>query len=359
MFNFLKSAIGLNSYLGIDIGTASIKLVEVARGQGERPSLRNYGVLESLGPLERLNEAIQTSTLRIVEKDAAALLKKLLEEVRPRSNEAVASLPAFVVFTTLLEIPQMPVGDMAKALPYQVSQHIPLPISDVAIDWLLVGEREDERGFIKQQVLVVSVPNEQVRRYQDIFKLAGLKLKALEVETMGLVRSLIVGDVTPTMIIDIGSYVTNIAIVDKGFLKYNFQTDFASSSLSQAIARGLNIEVKRAEELKRQKGLLGTGGEYELSTLTVPLLDAILNETEKARGTFEREQGIKLERVILAGGGVNLLGIEKYFEQQLNLPAVIGNPFSKVEYSSQIEPLVKSLSPSLAVAIGLGIKEFI
>ena len=253
----------------------------------------------------------------------------------------------------------MPEADTNKTISFQISQHIPLPASEVAIEWLRVGEREDENGFVKQQILIISVPNEQIKRYKNVFKLAGLELKALEVESLSLIRALVGGDPTATLLVDIGGRSTNIAICDKGFLKYNYQTDFSGGSLTQAISSGLNINVRRAEELKKQKGILAASSEYELSTLALPFLDAIISEVRRAETNCEKNQGLKVERLILAGGGANLLGIEKYFASQLNLPTVIGNPFLRVEYPAKIEPFVRELGSNFAVAIGLGIREFI
>ncbi len=357
MFNLLGPLTGPQSYLGIDIGTTSIKMVEILKGR-RQPKLQNYGILESYGHLERLNNAIQTSSLKILENETASLLKLLLEKLNIKTRYAIASIPAFSTFISLIEMPTMSEVDTAKTVSFQIRQYIPLPASEVAIEWIKVGEKEDESGFTKQQIVIISVPNEQIKRYQNIFKLAGLKLKALEMESLSLIRALIGNDPTPSLIVDIGSRSTNIAAVDQGSLKYNYQTDFAGGSLTQAIAAGININIRRAEELKKQRGLLGAGGEYELSTLTLPFLDAIISEVKRARVNYEKNQERKIERVILAGGGANLLGIDKYFEGQINLPIVIGNPFSKIEYPPRIEPIVKELGPSFSVAIGLGIKEF-
>ena len=358
MFDSIKSLIGVQSYLGVDIGTTSIKIAEISKGK-RRPKIENYGVLESYGHLERINDAIQTAGLKIMEKETAELLKLLLKRLKIKSKDVIASIPAFSVFITSLEIPEMSEVDMAKTMSFQISQHIPLPVQEVAIEWLKVGERDDESGFTKQQILVVSIPNELISRYQTIFKLAGLKLKALEVESLSLARALGDNNPAPSLFVDIGGRSTNISVVEKGFLKYNNHTDFAGGSLTQAISSGLNINIRRAEELKKQRGLLGAGGEFELSTLIFPFLDAIINESNKARIVFEKNQGGRIERVLLAGGGANLLGIEKYFEEQINLPVTIGNPFLKLEYPARIEPIVRELGPSFSVAIGLGIKEFI
>lgn len=358
MFNFLRPIFGAKSYLGVDIGTTSIKAVEIIKTSA-KPKLNTYGFLESYGHLERLNDALQTSSLKIMDREAAEFLKILLKQLNCKTRDAVASIPAFSAFITLLEVPEMPASEITETMKYQIRQYIPLPASEVTIDWLPAGKRQDERGANKQQIVLVSVPNEQIRKYQNIFKLAGLNLKALEVESLALIRALIVNDPTPTLLVDIGSRSTNIVVADSGHLRFNGQTDFSGGSLTQAIASGLNINVRRAEELKKQKGLIGVGGNYELSTLTIPFLDAIITEVKRAKDNYEKNSGSKIERIILAGGGANLLGVEKYFEKQSGLTTIIGNPFAQVDYSPEIEPIIRELGPPFSVAIGLGIREFI
>lgn len=356
MFN-IKSLIGAQSYLGVDIGTTSIKIAEISKGK-KHPKLQNYGILENCGHLERLNDAIQTSGLKIAEKETAELLKLLLEKSKIKSKEALASISSFSAFVTLLKIPEMSEIDMEKTMPFQIKQQIPLPLQEVAIEWLKVGEKESQSGISEQQILVISIPNEIILRYRNIFKLAGLKLRVLEMESLSLIRALI-ADKAPTLLVDIGGCSTNIAVVENGFLKYSIHTNFAGGSLTRAIANGLNIDVKRAEELKKYKGIASDKGEYELSTLTFLFLDALINEIKRVKTLYEKDQLSKIEKIILAGGGANLLGIKKYFEEQINLPITIGDPFLKIEIPVKIEPLIKELGPGLSVAIGLGIKEFI
>lgn len=361
MFKFLKSlksAFGRRSYLGIDIGTTSIKIVELTEIRG-KPALKNYGVLESYGHLERLNNAIQTSTLKMLDRETAELLNMLLKHLKVGTVDAVVSLPSFSAFTALLDVPAMSKEETSKAMQYQARAFVPLPISEVSIDWLPVGEYDDDRGIKHQQIFLVSVPNEQIRKYQRIFKAAGLTLRALEMETLSLARVLTAGDPTTTLIVDIGSRSTTIAVAEKGLLKYNVQTDWAAGSLTQAISSSLGINVRRAEELKKQKGLLGTGGEYELSTLIMPMLDVILSEVKRVKDNYEKNYRGKIERIILSGGGANLLGLEKYVEEQFRLPVFKADPFSKISYPLEIEPLVKEIGPPFAVALGLGIRQFI
>ncbi len=359
MADFLKylKPFGGKSFLGVDIGTASIKAVELVKSSG-RPTLKNYGILESYGHLERVNNAIQTSGLKLVDRQTADLLKRLLDDMQPKTKDVVASLPAFSVFTSLLEIPIMSQEETAQAMQYQAKTFVPLPLADVTIDWIPVGEFEDPSGARKQQVFLISVPNQQIEKYRGIFEAVGLNLRFLEVETMSLARMLTAGDKATSLIVDIGARSTAIGVARDGAVKYNAQTDFAGSALTQAVTRGLGISARRAEDLKRQRGIAGTGGEYQLSTLMLPYMDAILNEVRRVRDTYEKSYHDHVERVIISGGGANLLGIEKYVSSQMgNLPTIKANPFDKIAYPPHFSPFSSELGPPLAVALGLSIKQ--
>jgi type IV pilus assembly protein PilM len=346
------------SYLAVDIGTTSIKAVELE--QGERgPKIVNYGVLESSGYLARANQALQTSSLKIFEADIIQLLKTLVTQMGVKSKDALASLPPFSVFTTILDFPQMDQREIQQAMIYQARQYVPQPLAEVALDWLQVGEYQDDRGFNHQKIMLISVPKEQIQKYQRIFNAAGFALRALEIESIGLAR-IFGGDQTPTLIIDIGSRSTNIVFMENGRMTFSGQSDFGGASLTQSLATSLGVNPLRAEELKKEKGLLGTGANYELSTIMLPFLDAILNEIKKVQFLYQQQLPMArpAQRIILAGGGANLLGIEKYFEHEFGIPVVKAAPFLKFEHPSEIEPFVPELNPLMSVSLGLGIKQF-
>ncbi len=352
MFNFSSS------YLGVDIGTTSIKVVEV-KGGGARPQVVNYGVLESSGYLSRANQALQTSGLKIFEADAVKLLKAIIHEMGAGTKNALASLPPFSVFTTVVDFPEMDPKEVEKAMIYQAKQYVPLPLSEVALDWLKVAEYEDEKGFSHQKILLISVPQEQIKKYQRMFQAAGLNLKALEIESLSIAR-IFGGDPTPTIVVDIGSRSTNIVFMEKGQLRWNAQSDFASASLTQALSASLGVNPLRAEELKKERGILGTGPSYELSTIMLPFLDAIISEVKKAQFVYAQQfpMAAKTERIVLSGGGADLLGIEKYFEREFGMPIVKAAPFLRFEYDPALAPLTAELNPMMSVALGLGMKEF-
>lgn len=353
-FSFLKT----EAYLGVDIGTTSIKMAEVTAGK-KAPRIVNYGILESSGYLARANQALQTSGLKIFEEDAVALLKALLKALGTKTRDAIASLPPFDVFMTIVDFPAMDPKDIAKALVYQAKQYVPMPLDEVALDWMKIGDYQDDKGFAHQKILLISVPQEQIKKYQRMFAAAGLRLRALEIESLSVAR-IFGNDPTPTIIVDIGSRSTNIIFMEKGVLAWSAQSDIAASSLTQALASSLGINPLRAEELKKERGILGTGPNYELSTIMMPFLDAIINEVKKETYSYRQQfpTASQAERVVLAGGGANLSGVEKYFEKQFAIPVVKASPFSRFEYPDAIVPFVSELDAPMTVALGLGMKQF-
>jgi type IV pilus assembly protein PilM len=357
MFGFFEKTGG--PVLGVDIGTTAIKLTEVRRGK-KLPELINYGVLESEDAFLRGHTGFQVSSLKFLEEQAVDFLKMLLERVKPQTKVALASLPVFSAFTTILSFPDMSPADIEKSIGYQAKQYIPIPISEAALDWMKVGEFEDDKGAKNIQVLLISVPKETIKKYQDIFSGAGLALKALEVETLSLTRALTQGDPTPSFILDIGSRVSSILIAANGQILFSGETDFGGASLTQGLASSLNISPTRAEELKKERGIVNTGPNQELSTIMLPFLSAIINEVKKVefayRGRFPNAP--KIERLILSGGGSNLLGIQKFFSDEMGIPVVKASPFLRFEHSPLIEPLIPELNPKFSVALGLPLREF-
>lgn len=357
--NFLKKFAGSKTVIGVDIGTASLKIVEMKSGEG-KPIFVNYGYLQSLDYLDRANAAFQTSTLNINEEAIAGHIKSLLKFSGMDTGGAVyASLPAFDSFSTLIEVPSISDKEIAESIGYQARQYIPVPLEESTLDWTKVGERVDVDGNKKTQIFLIAIPNEVIKRYQKIFKLAGLNLVSLEVENVSLARSLTMGANTPTLVMDIGSRSTSFAIAENGFLRFAGQTDFAGGSLTQAVSTALNVAVRRAEDLKRQKGLRSSpgGGPYELFTIIQPLLDVIINEGVRIKNNYEGSYKSKIKSVILSGGGANLIGIENYISKELGIPAVKANPFKNLDYPRTMDPFIGEIGPIMSVAVGLALKD--
>ncbi len=344
--------------LGVDIGTASIKVTELTK-KGDTFAISNYGILETKKYLNYPNQAIQTSSLKIEEKEAGKLLKTLLSEMKTRSHLAIASIPLFSTFATVFEMPVFSREETQKVVMFQAQQYIPMPIDQVFVEWSVVSEFETSQGQKYQRVLLVGIPNDVIARYKEIHKNAGVRLVSIEVDMFAILRAVgaFLTD-APTLIVDIGAQSTNMIVVDGKRISHVGQTDYSGIYLTQAIAKSLDVSMIRAEELKRRKGLSGTGIDSELSTLLLPFLDVIIQEVRHVKDVYERRYEKKIEKIMLIGGGANLIGIEKYVSHQLSLLVAHQSILKGIEYPEKLLVAEKELSNDLVVSIGLAKRYF-
>lgn len=364
MFDFFKSA--PKSYLGIDIGTSSIKIVQLGIEEN-RAKLETYGFLETYGAIELLRDTIQTSSMRLLDAQVVDLLKKLLEKSKVTTRNAIISIPVFSTFSALMELPDMPYKEVEAAIPYEARQYIPVPIPEVILGWNIIGKKTQEApegpavapAISKIEVLLIATPKEVANKYANITRMLGLNLKAIEAESFALERSLIGDDKVPTVIVDIGSRVTNILMVDNGYVMINKGLDTSGNELTKILSHALNVDFRRAELLKRETGLLQRDdSERSINKVILPVIDIIINEVKRVSDFYLRHRGKKVERIILCGGSAHLPGLVDYFSASFNnLPVVIGNPWRKVIYPSSLEPILNDLGPSFSVAVGLAMRE--
>lgn len=349
--------LGPPKILGIDIGTTAIKAVELAR-EGGVIKLATYGILENYGHLERINDAIQTSSLKILDEVTAEMLKKLLSEMKPSTRNCAMSIPIFSAFVALMDLPQLSQKELAQAIPFEARQYVPIPINEVSLDWQILGPTPGQEGQ-KVQVLLVAVPQDTIVKYQRIAELAGLSLKILEIETIAAARALVGPDPSTLLLVDIGSRATVISVVDEGYVRITRSIDTAGGDLTQVIANGLNVSPIRAEMLKKSRGLLAGTGEENLAALMTPLLDVIISEIQKLGALYTERTKREVKKVILTGGSSNIPGLADYFGKELQKEVAIGNTFSQLQYPPALSPILNTISSTFAVAVGLALRDLL
>jgi len=316
--------------------------------------LLNYGILEKYGHLERVNDAIQTSSFKLLEESTALLLKQLIQNSKVDQVPAYLSLPNFSGFVSLVEFPLLPEKELAKAVRYQAPQYLPLALEEMTLDWQVI-----ETSTEKMKVLLMAMPTEVIKRYVKTTELAKVNLKGLELETMALSRILGLKEKAPTLVADIGGRTTSLSVIDGGFLRQTHNIDTAGGDLTQVIASALGINPLRAEEIKKNSSLDSQyQGEISFKKILGPLLDVIGREMQKSINNYYLQAKRKVEKIILTGGGANLRGLENYYSEMLALPTLKGDPFSwgLVSYQPSLAPVIREIGTNLTVACGLCLK---
>ena len=350
-------------FLGIDIGTSSIKVVQLKKSE-DKFKLEAYGEISTIGYLERLNDTFQITSLRTLEAVTREMLKILLKKSEATSKQTVMAIPVFSSFVSIIEMPEMAEKELSRAVEFEARRYVPIPLSEVVLDWKIIesGIIKDDtspKSFRGKRILLIAVPREVVNKYIKLADALGLKIVALELESFSLSTALVVDEKISACILDIGARATSFTIFDKGTIQMCHSLDVAGAEMTKILATGLGIASKRAEEFKVSHGL--NYGEIEerrqelRELLNVPI-DKIINEIERMMSSYQSKTQRKIEKLILNGGSAHLSGLKEYIEKKLNIKTVIADPWSRLVYPPILKETLKKIGPQFSVAIGAAMR---
>ncbi|MBI2068730.1 MAG: type IV pilus assembly protein PilM [Candidatus Yanofskybacteria bacterium] len=360
MFNLF----GEKGKLGIDIGTASIKVVELQK-KGQRFELSNYGLFELKSGVSDSQATAGRGILKLPDEEIIWGIKEVIKKSGIKSTDVVASIPSFSTFSTIIEMPYLSEQDLAKALPFEAKKYIPIPLNEVVLDWSIidisnVNPVPGKSGLGSKpttvEVFVAAVPKEETVRYQRIMKGAGLNLRALELENTALIRALLGNDLSSTAIVNIGGRSTSIVIVNKGYERVSHNYEVGGFEITKSIARSLNVGLEKAEELKRKIGLKPSDENIVNEAMT-SLVDMMVFETKKTLSNYESSKNIKISKILLIGGLSNMPHFMEYFKKKLNMDVYGANAFARIIYPQQLSPVIQELANAFAIATGLAMRE--
>lgn len=331
------------SKLGIDIGTTSIKAVQLRQEAGGF-YLESYGMVNVSYPPQADNTDFD------VISETAKILKELLARSQVTTKKAVVSLPNNIVFVSMIEMPKLSTKELKDAIEWEARRYVPLPLEEVTLSWSVLEEETLEKSL---KVLLTAVPTTVIDNYLKMFKLAGLTPLALEIEALALIRSLIGRRKDSFLLVDIGARNTSLNLVDKGFLRLSRNLAVGGETLTQTIAKNLNISFMRAEQFK--KDLSQDSATFQEIPKNLKLIiDTIKEEAVQLLKIFE-VGGTKIQEVIFCGAGAQFPKLVEYFSD-LDAKVVLGDALQFIAYSPEVKENLSQVSPGLAVALGLAMR---
>lgn len=344
------------SFVGIDIGTSGIKAVQLGL-ENQRPRLMTYGFIEQANDIIKNDSPAGRDTV-------ISALKLLLHESHVTTSRAVAALPSFTVFSSIISLPMMSRKELNSAVRWEAKKFVPMPIDELVLDWKLLKENHDAKPNVQApknlRVLITAAPKSLVRRYIEIFKAAGLQITNLETEALALERSLIGTDPSPVMIVDIGAMATDIVVVVDGIPLINRSIDVGGNTMTKSIAQSLNIDQDRAEQFKRDFGLASGQSNVSQIPKTIEfIVSSIVNEIRFVLNLYRSQSTGPIQRIILSGGSSYLMNLPDYLEKIISIKTFIGDPWARIVYPVELKPALEEIGPRLSVAIGLAMRELI
>jgi len=335
--------------IGIDIGTGSIKLVEIAWQKGQ-PVLKNFGIKEL--PDKTIEDG------RIIDSEQLAkTLSQLLATTQTYSKNAVVAVGGRVMFARELIFPAMNREELGVAIKWDLEKYIPYAPGSYYFDYSIVGEGNTETEI---KVLLVAAPIDNVTDIINLIKSVGLKLIAVDVEPLALYR--IFTDAEKAMVIDIGALLSQVTVFQNGSPAVIRNIPIGGQNFTNVIMQTLEIGMSEAEQLKQQQLiLLREDIETQFSEVKQQLELLASEFARDIRRTAEYYQqenrGVIIDKVFVTGGGAKLGNLVKYLALQLDMSAVLHDPLVKLTIPSSFDKThLAQVAPQLGTAIGLALR---
>ncbi|HBM45427.1 MAG: Type IV pilus assembly protein PilM [Candidatus Nomurabacteria bacterium GW2011_GWF2_35_66] len=354
-----------SSVVGIDIGSSSIKVVQLKKEHGVA-KLETYGEV-ALGPYGGMSvgQAMSLPPEKIVEA-----IKDLFKEVNITATSASLSVPLKASLLKLIEVPKIDEKNLGQMVSLEARKYIPVPMSEIALDWMAVpgheynetqtsSVSEPEGGpkkVPKMEVLIVAIHKNIISAYEEIINKAGLKAVPLEIETFSASRANLSNEINAVAILDLGASASRLLIVDYGMARVSHVIGKGAQDITISLQKSLGLSFAEAEEAKRRLGAIGKVEGGDLNTVISPTLEFIFYEAQKIMLSYQKKYSRPITKVILTGGGAQLKGILPLAKKELEIEIELGNSFKKIEVPAIMEKALAENGSGFGVSAGLALK---
>ncbi|MBP8925501.1 MAG: pilus assembly protein PilM [Pseudomonadales bacterium] len=340
--------------LGIDISSTSVKLLELSRS-GERFTVESYAV-QPMPP----NSVVEKN---IVEVDAVAqTLVDVIARSKTKLKDVAVAVAGSAVITKIIDMSTGLTDDAMEAqISVEADQYIPYPLDEVAIDFQVQGP--SDRGSDQVEVLLAACRRENVDTRVEVLEAAHLLPRVVDVEVYAMERAfgLVIDQLGldedyTVAIVDIGSTMTTLSVLNDGHTIYTREQLFGGRQLTEEIQRRYGLTMQEAGLAKKEGGL---PEDYEQEVLE-PFREAVIQQvTRSLQFFFSSTQYNDVDHVVLAGGVAALVGLAQAVEDKLGTPTTVANPFKGMTVSSRVNAVaLANDAPAMMIACGLAMRSF-
>ncbi len=358
--------------LGIDIGSSAIKIVELYTDSGH-VFLETYGSV-ALGPYADMEVGRATNLNNEKIQDA---LQKIIEESACGAKEAAVTIPFNASLVSVIRLPKASESMLEQIIPNEARKYIPATLEEVTLDWSVMDARQDmpvdnleieedktknknekdkQNSNVEQiDVLLAAIHKESIERYRKILKGVSMDVSLFEIEVFSTLRAVspIEGNI-PVAVIDMGATSSKIYIIEGGLMRSSHTINRGSQDITLSISKTMDISNEEAEMVKRA---IGSGGSYiHLQQAVQNVLDRLFSEALRFIEVYEKKGLKTVDRVIIAGGGSSMKGIEKVAKDQLGKNVSLAKPFDRVKSPPFMKETLTRVGPEFAPALGVALR---
>ncbi|MBN2185454.1 MAG: type IV pilus assembly protein PilM [Candidatus Krumholzibacteriota bacterium] len=348
------------STVGLDIGSSLIKAIEIDHS-GDVPRIVHFG-MNRLLPEAIVEGEIMDRSLVI---DG---IKECMAQAGITSTEVVTAVSGRAVIVKKVVMDKMAPEDAQEAIYWEAEQHIPFDIDDVCLDFQILRE---DIGANQMEVLLVAAKKDMVNNHSTIITDADLTARIVDVDSFAVQNCFETNhgisdenssseDEKVIGLINIGSDVTNINIIQGNSPHFTRDISTGSSNFIELLQKELSIDYEAAQNV-----ISGNLGELDSDKTKAVIKEAsedlILGIERsisfmKAAGDAE-----KIDEVVLSGGGARIPFLKEILTERHGIEFTVHNPLEGIDYDEEIfegyEEDIENIAPLLTVGIGLALRK--
>ena len=337
---------GVGEFFSLDIGTNSMRIVQLSGGNQHGWSLQKYAYVP-------IDQKLTQDSSDLGKKRLGEAILGAVNQAGIKTKNIAIGLPANKTFTSIVETETLPEKELIKSFKYEIDKYVPMAMSDAKVDYFILGPSPNDPA--KTEILVSSVAKDYAESTMEMIEKTGLNIIAMEPEPLAMARALAIpGAIDANMIVDFGEKSTDIVIVFKNQPRLVRSIPGGFGVLVKAVASGLNVREDQSRQFILKFGLDESQAEGQIFKILNTYLDNFASELAKSLRFFQTKYiGGKIGGIILTGYASTIPLFCEYIEAKTNVPTMNGNPWQLVRTTSNQQQALINVASEFAVAIGL------
>jgi len=336
------------SLLGLDIGTSSIKLVELEETKGTY-KLKNFGIAQL--PKETIVNGVIINADPLIQA-----VKTLISNLKITNKNISFSVSGHPVIIKKITLPLMTEDALEPMIEAESEQYIPFDLDEVNIDFQILGVNEESEE--QMDVMLVAAKKQMVTEYTDALSIAGIKPCIVDIDVFALENmfniNYSVEENEIIALVDIGASITNINIIKNDTSIFNRDVFLGGNQITEELQKELSLSFEEADILKSGEVIEGINQEA-LDEIISKSATSIAREIQRTLDFFTGSNYSEINHIYLSGGASKTKGLKEIIEESVSVNVEFTDPFKTIKYDKNtFDPeYIKEISLLSAIATGL------
>jgi type IV pilus assembly protein PilM len=335
--------------LGLDIGTSTIKMVEIDVGK-KVSTLNGFAIVPTPPQSFSSGEILDARAI-------SGAMQDLMGKLGTKRNRVAVGLGGASVIVKRITIPRMEKDLIAEQIRWEAEQYIPYDINEVNLGFEVLRSGSSTENM---ELLLVAAVTNHVVKYAEAIEMSRLSCEVVDVNGFALANCFRsnYGDLPGQTIalLNIGATATNLSVLESGEVVFCRDIPVGGLTYTQDLQKVLSVSLEEAEAIKISVAEGQAPAEAESAIKGTH--DIILEEIRSSFDFFQnttRTQGIS--KCFITGGGSKTPGITEALKQLCPVDRL--DPFFNVKVNpKKFSPdYINQIRDLAAIAVGLGLRQ--